>query len=53
MRHQAIGIQQFTGLNGLFLVLIGVERRDALLGGAVHLVLQPCLLQRVQLPVPR
>ena len=53
VRHQAIGIQQFTGLNGLFLVLIGVERRDALLGGAVHLVLQPRLLQRVQLPVPR
>ena len=53
MGLQARRIQQLTGLNGFFLVLIGVERRDALLGGAVFLVLEPRLLQRVQLPVPR
>ena len=46
-------IQQLAGLNGLFLVFIRVERRDTLLGGAVLLVLQPRLLQRVQLPMPR
>ena len=53
MGLQVVGIQQLTGLNGLFLVLVGIERSDALLGGAVHLVLQAGLLQRVQLPVPR
>ena len=47
------GIPQLAGLNGLFLILIGIERRDALLGGAVLLVLQPCFLQGVQLTVPR
>ncbi len=45
-------IEEFPGHDGLFLELVGVEGGDALLGGAVFLVLQAGLLQAVQIPVP-
>ena len=50
---QLFRIEQFARQHGLFLVFIGVERRDSLLGGAELLVFQPQLFQLVQLPVPR
>ena len=49
---ELVRIQQLTGHDGLFLVLVGVEGSDALLGGAVLLVLEAGLLQTVQVPVP-
>ena len=52
MGLQVLGVQQFTGQDRLLLVLVGIEGGDALLGGAVLLVLQALLLQGVQLPVP-
>jgi len=52
MGPQMVGVQQLAGQDGLFLVLVGIEGGDALLGGAVLLILQPLLLQGVQLPVP-
>ena len=53
MGLQVLRIQKLSGLNGLFLVFIGIEGGDALLGGAVLLVLETGLLQCIQLPVPR
>ena len=52
MRHQLIGVEKLPGEHGFLLVFVGVERRDALLRGAVFLIGQPLLLQRVQVPVP-
>ena len=52
MGLQVLGVQQFTGQDRLLLVLVGIEGGDALLGGAVLLILQALLLQSVQLPVP-
>ena len=52
MLLQVLGMEQFTGHNRLFLVLVGIEGGNALLGGAVLLVRQSGLLQAVQLPVP-
>ena len=45
-------VQQLAGHDGLLLVLVRIERGDALLGGAVLLVRQAGLLQGVQVPVP-
>ena len=53
MGLQVLRIQKLSGLNGLFLIFIGIEGGDALLGGAVLLVLETGLLQCIQLPVPR
>ena len=52
MPLQILGVEELTRLQGLLLVLIRVEGGDALLGGAVLLVLEALLLQGVQLPVP-
>ena len=52
MGLQVVGVQQLAGQDRLLLVLVGIEGGDALLGGAVLLVLQALLLQSVQLPVP-
>ena len=49
---EMLGIEELAGHDGLFLVLVRVERSDALLGGAVLLVLETGLLQGVQIPVP-
>ena len=48
---QMLGVEQLSGHHRLFLVLVGIEGGDALLGGAVLLVSQPGFLQTVQLPV--
>ena len=48
---EILGIEQLAGLDGLFLVFVAVNRRDAPLGGAVSPVLEAGLLQRVQIPV--
>ena len=52
MLIKMIGMQEFTRHNGLFLVLIRVERRNALLGGAVLFILQAGFLQTVLETVP-
>ena len=52
MLLQMLGVEQLSGHHRLFLVLVGIEGGDALLGGAVLLVGQPSFLQTVQLPVP-
>ena len=52
MLLQMLGVEQLSGHHRLFLVLVGIEGGDALLGGAVLLVSQPGFLQTVQLPVP-
>ena len=52
MLLQMLGVQQFARLHGLFLVLIAVKGRDALLGRAVLLIRKPRFLQCIQLPVP-
>ena len=49
---QVVGVEKLARLQGLLLVLVRVEGGDALLGGAVLLVLQALFLQGVQLPVP-
>ena len=48
-----LGMQQLARHHRLFLILVGIERRDALLGRAVLLVGKARLLQPVQLAVPR
>ena len=53
MLAQMLWVKQLPGKKGLFLRFIRVERSDPLLGGAVFFVLEPYLLQRVQLPMPR
>ena len=53
MRLEVLGVEQLARQHGLFLILVGVERRDALLGGAVLLVLEPRFLQRVEFAMPR
>ena len=53
MRLEVLGVEQLAGEHGLLLILVGIERRDALLGGAVLLVLEARFLQRVELAVPR
>ena len=52
MPYQIVRVEQFPGLNGLLLVLVGVKRRNALFGGAVLFVLQPVLFQFVQSDMP-
>ena len=52
MLIKMLGMQEFSRHNGLFLVFIGVKRRNALLGGAVLLILQPGFLQTVLKTVP-
>ena len=53
MLAQVLRVQELAGHDGLLLVLVAVERSDALLRRAVLLVLQALLLERIQLPVPR
>ena len=53
MLLQVLGVQQLPGHHRLFLIPVGIEGGDALLGGAVFLVRQTGFLQTVQLPVPR
>ena len=48
MLAQVLGVAQLAHHDGLLLVLVGVDRRDAAQGGAVLLVLQPGLLQTVE-----
>ena len=45
-------IEQFTGHDRLFLVFVGIERRNTQFGGTVLLVSQARFFQRVQFPVP-
>ena len=45
-------VQELARLHGLFLVLVAIERRDALLGRAVLLVGKTRFLERVELAVP-
>ena len=52
MLLQGFPVEQFSRQQGLFLIFVGIEGRDALLRGAVGAVLQPGLLQPVQLAVP-
>ena len=52
MLIKMLGMQEFSRHNGLFLVFIGVKRRNALLGGAVLFILQPGFLQTVLKTVP-
>ena len=47
-----LGVQELARLHGLFLVLVAIERRDALLGRAVLLVGKARFLERVELAVP-
>ena len=53
MLLQTGGIAQFTCQNGLLLIFVAVERRDALLGRAVFLIHQARFLECIQLAVPR
>ncbi|CDB87439.1 putative uncharacterized protein [Firmicutes bacterium CAG:170] len=50
---QILRIQQLAHHNGLFLILVGIDRRDAAQSGAVFLVLQAGFLQTVQRTVER
>ena len=52
MLIKMLGMQEFTRHNGLFLVFIGVKRRNALLGGAVFFIFQTGFLQTVLETVP-
>ena len=52
MLPELLRIEQLSCEDGLLLILIRIERRDALLGGAVLLVRETGLFQRIQLPVP-
>ena len=52
MLAEPFRIEQLAGQDRLFLVFVGIERRDALLGGAGLFFLQAALLKHVQLPVP-
>ena len=52
MLPELVRIQELSGHDGLFLVLVRIEGGDALLGGTVFLVRQALLLQAVQIPVP-
>ena len=52
MLPQLLRVVQLPGEDSLFLVLVRIERGDALPGGAVLFVGQASFLQRVQLPVP-
>ena len=52
MPLQVFRVEKLARLQGLLLILVRVEGGDALLGGAVLLVLEALLLQGVQLPVP-
>ena len=52
MLAQRVGIEQLAGQHGLFGVLVGIERRDALLGGAEFLVGQTLFLQLVLQAMP-
>ena len=52
MLIKMLGMQELSRHNGLFLVFIGVKRRNALLGGAVLLILQTGFLQAVLETVP-
>ena len=47
-----LGVQELARLHGLFLVLVAIERRNALLGRAVLLVGKARFLERVELAVP-
>ena len=49
---QGLPIEQLAGQEGLFLILIGIEGGDALLGGAIGMILQAGFLQAVQLAMP-
>ena len=49
---QVRGIQQLTRQHGLLGELVGIERRNALLGGTKLLVGQTGFLQAVQIPMP-
>ena len=48
---QVFGVQKLSGLDGLFLIFVAVDRSNAPLGGAVGTILQTGLLQGVQVPV--
>ena len=49
--HQFLVVEDLANLNALFHVFIGIEWRNARLGGAVGLVRQAHLLQRIELNV--
>ena len=51
MTHQIIRVEQFPGLNGFLLVLVGIERRNALFGRTVLFVGKARLLEPVEIPV--
>ena len=52
MTLQPFRIEQLAGQDGPFLVLVGIERRNSLLGGAELLFLLPGFLQHIQFTVP-
>ena len=53
MRTQFFRMKQLTGHDCFFLIFVGIEGRDALLGRPVLFVREARLLQRVQIPMPR
>ena len=48
MLLKILGVEKFAHHDGLFLVFVGIDRRDAAQGGAVLFVLQPCFFQTVE-----
>ena len=52
MLPELLGVEKLPGHDRLFLVFVGVEGGDALLGGAVLLIRKALLLQVVQITVP-
>ena len=53
MGQQFLFIEKLSGQNGLLLILIGIERRDTLLGGSVFLIGETLFLKGIQFSVPR